>query len=374
MDILLGVPQGSVLGPLFFLLMINDLAFIIELMCKLFADDTTLGDFDNDLDRLIKRFVEKLKVLLEWCYYNKLDINWSKTFFMFVTNRRVKLPKEITVDSKNINNKLIEIKVNVVTSFKLLGVTIDNKLTFTEHCSIIKKIVNWKMHSIKRLFYLCTSVKIQFFKTFILPYFDYCLSLIIYFPSTAYQSLCNCFNLCLFKLFNFKPEYDSEEDDEEKIMSDFLVKLQSYQLFTLQVRIYNKLLIFAHGIKTNARSPLELRSHLNSPVTPDIQTEENILPILGSYELRGRRVEKSVVPETKYETLTFKHFFPKLIKTFKVFDFSLRRDPFRLQINLNLNENLKTFLTSFPKFDIKFSAFHRKKMKKQSQKETRKKK
>jgi hypothetical protein len=95
----------------------------------------------------------------------------------------------------------------------------------------------------------------------------------------------------LLKLFNFKPEYDSEDDDEEKIMSDFLVKLQSYQLFTLQVRIYNKLLIFAHGIKTNARSPLELRSQINSPVTPDIQTEENIPPILGSYELRGRRVE-----------------------------------------------------------------------------------
>jgi hypothetical protein len=139
-------------------------------------------------------------------------------------------------------------------------------------------------------------------------------------------------------------------------------------LFTLQARVYNKLLIFTHVIKTNARSPVELRSLINSPVTPDIHTEENIVPVLGSYELRGRRVEKNIIPETKYETLTFKHFFPKLIRTLKFFDFSLRRDSFGLQVNLNLNENIKIFLGNFPIFDIKFSAFHRKKVKKQSQK------
>jgi len=108
MSILLGIPQGSVLGPLFFLLMINDLAFIISLMCKLFADDTTLGDSDKDLETLIKRFVGKLKVLLEWCDFNKLDINWSKTFFMFVTNKRIKLPMEIIVDSKTVDIKVSE--------------------------------------------------------------------------------------------------------------------------------------------------------------------------------------------------------------------------------------------------------------------------
>ncbi len=74
------------------------------------------------------------------------------------------------------------------------------------------------MYSIKRLFFLCTSVKIHFFKTFILPYFDYCLSLIINFPSSAYQSLNNCFNLCLCKLLKFKPEIveKDKEVDEEK--------------------------------------------------------------------------------------------------------------------------------------------------------------
>ena len=109
---------------------------------------------------------------------------------MFVTNKRVKLPNEIFVNTKIVNGKIVETKVRVVSSFKLLGVTIDKKLNFSEHCSNIKRIVNRKLYSIKRLFFLCTSVKIHFFKRFILPYFDYCLSLIIYFPPSAYQSLC----------------------------------------------------------------------------------------------------------------------------------------------------------------------------------------
>jgi hypothetical protein len=171
---------------------------------------TTLGEVDKDLNILINRFLRKLKTLLDWCQLNKLDINWSKTFFMFVTNKRVKLPKEITVGTKLVNDKIEDIKVSVVVSFKLLGLTIDKKLNFTEHCSNLKKIVNKKLFSIKRLFFLCSSVKTHFFKTFILPYFDYCLSLIVYFPPSAYQSLNNCFNICLYKLFKFKPEATPE--------------------------------------------------------------------------------------------------------------------------------------------------------------------
>ncbi len=83
---------------------------------------------------------------------------------------------------------------------------------------------------------------------------------LIYFPPSAYQSLNNCFNLCLYKLVKFKPEVtpEDEEADEEKIMSDFIDKLHSYDLFTLQSRIYNKLLILTHGIKSNKKSSVEL--------------------------------------------------------------------------------------------------------------------
>ena len=175
MSINLGVPQGSVLGPLFFLIFINDLAFLLEeIMCKMFADDTTLYDAHEDLDKLISKFKKSLEKLIDWCKFNKLDLNWSKTFFMFVTNKRVNLPNEIIIDGN---------VVRVVKSFKLLGVTIDNGLNFSEHCSNVKKIMNR-----------------------ILPYFDYCSTLLIYFPKSSIKSLNNCFNVCLYKLFKFTPE------------------------------------------------------------------------------------------------------------------------------------------------------------------------
>jgi len=57
---------------------------------------------------------------------------------------------------------------------------------------------------LKKLFYLPYSVKKHFFKTFIPPYFDYCISLTIYFHNTAIRKLCKMYYLCLFKLFVFK--------------------------------------------------------------------------------------------------------------------------------------------------------------------------
>jgi len=195
------VPQGSILGPLFFLIFINDLDnYIVNVSAKLFA----LYCSGEKLDGLISRFESIIKQLLNWCSKSRLDINWNKTFFMVIRNKRIKIPDNFTFN---------DITIKCVNEFKLLGVTIDNKLSFDAHVSNLSRTINSKLFSIKRIFYLSSSVKIQFFKAFILPYFDYCSTLLIYCSKALIQKLANKYYLCLHKLFNFDKQELTDFND-----------------------------------------------------------------------------------------------------------------------------------------------------------------
>ena len=186
----MGVPPGSCLDPLFFLIFINDLPFLLDLAVKLFADDKSLYLVGDEISSLVVNFNKRLTSVFDWGVINRIDINWKKTFPMFVTNKRVLIPSNVLVNG---------VSVEVVSSFKLLGVISDNRLSFSSYAVSICKSVNQKLFSIKRIFYHSTSVKIQFFKSFILPYFDYCCSLFIHFLKCILQKLSNLYYLCLFK-------------------------------------------------------------------------------------------------------------------------------------------------------------------------------
>ena len=94
MPIELGVPQGSILGPLLFLIFINDMSLSTDFHSILFADDTTLYDSDSDLSVLYRKFNRKFQVVYEWISMNQMSLNWSKTKIMFLTKKKVEIPEE----------------------------------------------------------------------------------------------------------------------------------------------------------------------------------------------------------------------------------------------------------------------------------------
>jgi len=233
-DLLNGVPQGSVLGPLLFLIYINDMGLCNELDIELFADDTTITMSDQSLENLITSFKLKIEAILEWVKYNQLIINWSKTKAMFVTRKQVNIPTEICICNE---------PIEVVKVFKLLGVHIDNSLSFHEHIKTIKRLVNKKLYSIKNIFYLAFDVKVQFFKTFILPHFDYCSGLHVYLTKTQIESLEKFHKVCLFRLLGIKV-FGMNSNEQLEVLA-------KYNILPYKMRIFQRFNSLFHKIINN---------------------------------------------------------------------------------------------------------------------------
>ena len=107
-----GVPQGSLLGPILFLLYIIDLTSVSEFCFSvLFADDTNMSITGKDLDILCHRLNEDLENVQEWLQCNKLSLNVLKTHYMIFTLRN-KLIDDIDV-------KILDVQIqrDYVTNF-----------------------------------------------------------------------------------------------------------------------------------------------------------------------------------------------------------------------------------------------------------------
>ena len=129
LNIDIGVPQGSVLGPLLFLLYINDLPLVSNVVTKMFADDTCLIFSASDLGELQIIINREIKKIDDWMASNKLTLNYSKTKYMLV-HRKNQNP----LLSLYINDN----KIDQVKSMKYLGVKIDEKLHWDEHIKSIE--------------------------------------------------------------------------------------------------------------------------------------------------------------------------------------------------------------------------------------------
>jgi len=182
-----GVPQGTILGPILFLIYINDLCKIInKCEIQLFADDTMLYISGKDIKKMMLIMNLELENVNVWLRNNYLCINTEKSKFIIFRNQ-----KNINkINSCEINIKINNISLQNVENIKYLGVMIDKNLDFKNHIKYIQNKMSKKVFFLIRAGkHLSTYAKLLIYKTIIIPQIDYCATLLLSIPKYMIQEL-----------------------------------------------------------------------------------------------------------------------------------------------------------------------------------------
>lgn len=175
----LGVPQGSVLGPLLFLIYFNDINNVPgNHKISLFADDTLVYVESDSLGEALREMNSCLLNINRYLKCNKLKLNISKTKGMIVTTKS----RHHSVDPSTIDIMIDNEAIEIVTEIKYLGLILDNTLSLNNHAEYIIRKITKKLYFFSRSArFLSMYARLTCYNCLVKPHFDYCATLMFLF-------------------------------------------------------------------------------------------------------------------------------------------------------------------------------------------------